>query len=65
MANRPTSFLPVQLVSAEADLPAPAPSPPGPPGVIEIDMPNGAQVRVGQGADLTVLRTVLAALDGR
>ena len=28
-------------------------------------LPNGAQVRVGQGADLMVLRTVLAALGGR
>jgi len=66
MASWPASFLPVQLVSAEPDLPslAPTPSPSGPPGVIEIDMPSGTRVRVGQGADLTVLRTVLAALDG-
>jgi transposase len=67
MASGPAGFLPVQLVRAEPDPlgPSPTPSPPGSPGVIEIDMPNGAQVRVGQGADLTVLRTVLAALDGR
>lgn len=66
MASRPASFLPVQLVSAELDAPVTAPPPPpsGPPGLIEIDMPNGTRVRVGQGADLTVLRTVLAALDG-
>ena len=69
MTNRPTNFLPVQLVSAEPDPPSPASSPSappsGPPGLIEVDMPNGARVRVGQGADLTVLRTVLAALGGR
>ncbi len=70
MASRSAGFLPVQLASAEPDIPSPSPSPSpsilpsGPPGLIEIDMPNGAQVRVGQGADLTVLRTVLAALDG-
>lgn len=66
MASGPAGFLPVQLVRAEPDPPGPSPTPsrPSPPGVIEIDMPNGAQVRVGQGADLTVLRIVLAALDG-
>ena len=66
MASGPAGFLPVQLVRTEPDPPEPSPTPsrPSPPGVIEIDMPNGAQVRVGQGADLTVLRIVLAALDG-
>jgi hypothetical protein len=33
--------------------------------VIEIDMPSGARVRVGVGANLNVLRGVFAALDGR
>ena len=71
MTNRPSGFLPVQLVSAEPDPPSPAsspspsPLPSGPPGLIEIDMPNGARVRVGRGADPTVLHTVLAALGGR
>ena len=63
-ASGPAGFLPVQLVRAEPETPAPAPPASCPPGLIEIDMPNGARVRVGQGADLTVLRTVLAALDG-
>ena len=63
MASRPAGFLPVQLVRAEPDAQAPAPARSGRLGLIEIDMPNGARVRVGQGADLTVLRTVLAALD--
>ena len=67
MASRQTGLVPAQLVSAEHDTSSPASplsTPPlGPPGVVEIDMPNGTMVRVGQGADLTVLRTVLAVLD--
>ena len=51
--------------SAEPDAPAPYPVRSSPPGSIEIEMPNGARVRAGHGADLKILRTVLAALDGR
>jgi hypothetical protein len=34
-------------------------------GLIEIEMRNGARVRIGHGADLKVLRGVLTILDGR
>ncbi len=33
--------------------------------MIEIDMPNGVRMRVGNGVDPKVLRGILAALDGR
>src|SRR4051812_8031939 len=66
MASGRSSFLPIQLsASAEPDAPAPCPARSSPPGLIEIEMPNGARVRAGHGADLKILRTVLAALDGR
>lgn len=65
MAGRPADFVPVQLISAAPDMPSSGPPSSRPPGPIEIDMPNGARVRAGQGADLKVLRAVLAALDGR
>src|ERR1700759_385748 len=65
-ASGRSSFLPIQLsASAEPDVPAPRPVRSSPPGSIEIEMPNGARVRAGHGADLKMLRTVLAALDGR
>ena len=66
IASGPARFLPVQLTSsAEPDVPAPCPVTSSPPGSIEIEMPNGARVRAGHGADLKILRSVLAALDGR
>ena len=66
MASGRSSFLPIQLTSsAEPEAPAPCPVMSSPPGSIEIEMPNGARVRAGRGADLKILRTVLAALDGR
>jgi transposase-like protein len=66
MARGRSSFLAIQLNSrAEADAPAPCPATSSPPGSIEIEMPNGARVRAGHDADLKILRTVLAALDGR
>ena len=66
MASARVNFLPVQ-VSADSERVPPVQSGPasGPGGVIEIDMPSGARVRVGHGVDLKVLRGVLAALDGR
>ena len=65
MAGDPVGFVPVQLLSPTPDVPFPDPPPSSSPGPIEIDMPNGARVRAGHGADLRVLRAVLAALDGR
>jgi transposase len=65
MAGYPDGFVPVRLISAARGVPASDPPPSSPPGPIEIDMPNGARVRAGHGADLKVLRAVLAALDGR
>jgi len=64
-AGGPAGFMPMQLISSELDAPASGPASSSSPGPIEIDMPNGARVRAGQGADLKVLRAVLAALDGR
>ena len=64
-ASEPARFLPVQLTSsAEPETPVPCPGMSS-LGSIEIEMPNGARVRTGPGADLKMLRAVLAALDGR
>ncbi len=64
-ASGPARFLPVQLTtSAEPEASAPCPVTSSSPGSIEIELPNGARVRVGQGADLQILRAVLAALGG-
>jgi transposase len=59
-------FLPVQL-TADAAGAAVAASDPTPclDGMIEVEMRNGARVRVWHGADLKVLRGVLTILDGR
>ena len=68
-------FVPVQMVgptgTAVASLdekPCPAPSPSSrslnAPGVIEIDLGNGRQIRVGRDVNLPALRRVLAALRG-
>ena len=65
MAGEPARFLPIQLTSsAEPEAPVPCPGTAS-VGSIEIEMPNGARVRAGLGADLKMLRAVLAALDGR
>ena len=63
-------FMPVKMF--ETPLPAtmtthPAPSPPpgrSASGLIEIDLGNGRQVRVGSDVNLAALRRVLAALRG-
>jgi transposase len=66
MASARVNFLPVQVSADSERVPAAQSRPAsGPGGVIEIDMPSGARVRVGHGVDLKVLRGVLAALDGR
>ena len=72
-----SGFVPVQVVPAAppsmlaapaeaTDAPALPCSPTAPlDGMIEVELPSGARVRAGGGADLTVLRGVLAALDRR
>jgi transposase len=46
----------------EEPRPAPAPRSASAPGLIEIDLGNGRQVRVGSDVNLAALRRVLAAL---
>ncbi|MFL5335673.1 MAG: hypothetical protein ACJ8H8_21450 [Geminicoccaceae bacterium] len=66
MASEPARFLPIQLTSSvEPEAAVPCPGPSSAPGSIEIEMPSGARVRAGPGADLRMVRAVLAALDGR
>lgn len=71
-----SGFVPVQVVPAAPPmLAAPAEATDAPAlscastapldGMIEVELPSGARVRAGGGADLTVLRGVLAALDRR
>ena len=70
-----TGFVPVHVATEEsAMLPAPAPaSEPGecaptvavPGGIIEVELPGGARVRVGNGADAALLQCVLIALGRR
>lgn len=67
LAGRPAlQLLPVRLTEASAALPKVADtSPPTvPPGAIEITLPNGCQVRVGNDVSLTTLRRVISALRG-
>jgi transposase len=61
----PAGFAPVRLIGAVPDVSPPVLPASGPPGLIEIDMPNGTRVRAGHDANLKVLRAVLAALNGR
>lgn len=66
MASAGVNFLPVRLSTDSERVSEAQPCPAsGPDGVIEIELPSGARVRVGHGVDLKVLRNVLAALDGR
>ncbi len=66
MASARVNFLPVQVSAGSERVPAAQSRPAlGQDGLIEIDMPGGARVRVGHGVDLKVLRGVLAALGGR
>ncbi len=61
-------FMPVKMFETLApSAPArsdPSPSPARPSGLIEIDLGNGRQVRVGSDVSLAALRRVLAALRG-
>ena len=66
LASAAPGFVPVQIATdSGTGVAAPPPPAPGPAGMIEIDMPNGVRMRVGNGVDLKVLRGILAALDGR
>jgi transposase len=57
-------FLPVQLTEAPGRVAVePSLLTSARDSVIEIEMRNGTRVRVGHGADLKVLRTILTALD--
>lgn len=58
-------FVACEVVDAGAAVPlAPAPlTPVDPaPGLIEVELPGGARLRIGSGSDPTVLRVVLDAL---
>ena len=66
-------FMPVHMIdAAPTTAPAPPPSPaarpfpparpPAPSGLIEIELGNGRQIRVGSDVNLAALRRVLAAL---
>ena len=65
-------FMPVQMLEAPGPTaaalssPPPRPAPPARPssGLIEIEVGNGQQVRVGSDVNLAALRRVLAALRG-
>ncbi len=56
---------PSEVPAAPASAPARrAPPPPRPPAVIEIELPDGVRLRVGEEVGATALRRVLAALRG-
>lgn len=65
-------FMPVHMIDAaprtaaapppQAACPSPAARPGAPSGLIEIELGNGRQVRVGSDVNLAALRRVLAAL---
>ncbi len=61
-------FLPVRVVNAPVTSTArPAPTPPVPPpneGQIEISLPDGSRVRVGNDVSLATLRRVMSVLRG-
>ena len=71
MAERTPEFVPVRVAAdrhGEA-IPEPEPVPPPPPSprvtaAIEIELPDGIRVRVGEEIGLVALRRVLAALRG-
>jgi transposase len=72
VADEMPVFMPVQMLetSRSAAVPQPGPSPHpisparSPSGLIEIELGNGQQVRVGSDVNLAALRRVLTALRG-
>ncbi|MCW3476307.1 IS66-like element accessory protein TnpA [Limobrevibacterium gyesilva] len=71
-ASETPVFMPVRMIdAAPTATPGPSPAaanaasparPPAPSGLIEIELGNGRQVRVGSDVNLAALRRVLAAL---
>lgn len=63
-----SAFLPVQVVSEPApsavSLPPASPVPPLNDGQIEISLPDGSRVRVGNDVSLAALRRVMSVLRG-
>ena len=57
-------FVPCEVVDAGAPaaLPAPPPVAKSSPGLIEVELPGGARLRIGGGADAAALKVVLDAL---
>ncbi|HET6185049.1 MAG TPA: transposase [Acetobacteraceae bacterium] len=55
-------FLPVRITEERVAAPPAAPVPPRVPSVIEIELSNGARVRVDETVSLAALRRVLGAL---
>ena len=71
VAERTPEFVPVRVAAGRhgETLPEPEPVPPTPPSprvtaAIEIELPDGIRVRVGEEVGLVALRRVLAALRG-
>jgi transposase len=66
VAQPPLQLLPVRRTEASAaTAQVPASSPPiVPSGTVEITLPNGSQVRVGNDVSLAALRRVISALRG-
>ena len=72
VAEPTPEFVPVRVAAADRHgeaLPEPEPVPPLPPSpreatAIEIELPDGIRVRVGEEVGLVALRRVLAALRG-
>jgi len=65
-ARPPARFVPVRMADS-ARPPAPVPSPPRDPPTaetIEIVLPDGCRLRVGNAVSTTMLRRVMAALRG-
>ena len=65
-ARPPARFVPVRMADA-AQPPAPVPAPPRDPPTaetIEIVLPDGCRLRVGNAVSTTMLRRVVAALRG-
>jgi transposase len=67
LIDRKLRFVPVHVATGDSDAghAVPLARMAEPAGLIEIAMPSGARVRVGCGADLKMVRGILAALGGR
>jgi len=61
-APPPATFIPVRLVAAEADGLAESPRATAAPGMVEITLANGCQLRIDQHVDTRALRRIVVAL---